>query len=469
MSLTIREKTLLAAGLILIILLGPAIYSLLMLRRISTLSATLAGPDAEMAAAAARLEDLFGEVSRSARLVRVDPDFGSRLTEGIGEIHTVLGRLQRHSGHSVSRACRQAAEALVDFEAAALAAETTVEELEPFETQVRRSFRKIRTSIQRLAGRRSAEAERLAGRAARFTLIATVVGVIIALGLWLSLVMSLSRPLRDLVKGTERIARGQFDEKIPVRAGDELGSLAEAFNRMAEALGDLERMKAEFLAAASHGLRTPLACAKGHLAGLQAGRQGPLTGEGRRTADRIEGELDRVSRFVDQLLDLGRIRAGRLNLSFRRIPASAFFTSVGRSFEAVAQEKEVEYRIDVNGDMPERIQADPDRLGEALTNLLDNAFKYTPRGGRVRLAVRGGGARIRVEVADSGPGIPEGEEALIFERYYRGGGVTAQGTGLGLAIARGIVEEHGGSIWAENAAPSGARFIFEVPMEQQSS
>jgi signal transduction histidine kinase len=297
-------------------------------------------------------------------------------------------------------------------------------------------------------------------------MLATAVGLAIAVALWASLVWSLNRPLNDLIRGTERIARGQFDEKIPVRAADELGRLAGSFNRMADALNDLERMKAEFLAAASHGLRTPLACAKGHLAGMQAGRQGPLSEDSRRTADRIEAELDRVSRFVDQLLDLGRIRAGRLNLDIRGLPAAAFFTSVGRSFEAVAQEKDVGYEIVVDEGMPGRIQADPDRLGEALTNLLENAFKYTPRGGRVRLGVRGAGQRVRVEVADSGPGIPEGEEALIFERYYRGGGITVQGTGLGLAIARGIVEQHGGSIWAENGEPEGARFIFEVPVEQ---
>ncbi len=119
--------------------------------------------------------------------------------------------------------------------------------------------------------------------------------------------------------------------------------------------------------------------------------------------------------------------------------------------------------------MPRKIQADPDRLGEALTNLLENAFKYTPSGGEVTLTVRGAGEKIRVEVTDSGPGIPPGEESLIFERYYRGGGVTAQGTGLGLAIAQGIVEHHGGSIWAESMESGGARFIFEVPVEQVPS
>ena len=112
---------------------------------------------------------------------------------------------------------------------------------------------------------------------------------------------------------------------------------------------------------------------------------------------------------------------------------------------------------------PARLTADPDRLGEALINLLDNAFKYTPSGGSVDLTVTGESGWLRVEVADSGPGIPPEEAPWIFERYYRGGGVSAEGAGLGLAIARGIVERHGGSIWTESEESPGARFVFKVP------
>ncbi len=458
-----------AAGLILIILIAPAAYSVLMLKRIASLSAVLAGPDASAGAKAARLEDLFDGVAKAALLGQVDPDYLGRLEQGVGEIRSLLTELERESDPPVPRVCGRAAAALEEFHALALAQTTDLALLERAQDEVLQSFRRIRTSIQRLSARRTAEAERLAERAASLTMGATVVGMLVAVILWLSLVLALNRPLRDLVKGTERIARGEFGETIPVRAGDELGALAGAFNRMSAALGDLERMKAEFLAAASHGLRTPLACAKGHLSSLHSGRQGPLPAASLRSLERIEAELDRVSRFVDQLLDLGRLRAGRLTLSIRGIPTVAFFTSVGRSFEALAEGRRIRYEIAVREPMPERIEADPDRLGEALTNLLDNAFKYTPEGGSVSLSVLGRNGRVRVEVADSGPGIPKGEEALIFERYYRGGGVTEQGAGLGLAIARGIVEQHGGSIWAEGGGKAGARFVFEVPVARAPS
>jgi signal transduction histidine kinase len=463
MSLTIREKVLLAAGLIIIILVAPSVYSTLMLRRISALAATAAGADARTGALAARLGGLFSEASRSARLLQIDPDFQSGFEDKMDEIHQILAALARNAESPLPSVARRAASALREFRAEALSDSADERSLDRTESAVRRSFTQITLAVQRLGARRTADAERLAQQAATLTMIATVVGLLVAVVLWASLVRSLGRPLRDLVEGTERIARGRFDEKIPVRAGDELGRLAGAFNRMAGALGDLDRMKAEFLSAASHGLRTPLACAKGYLSRLASGRRGPMDEESQRTIRRADEELDRVSRFVEQLLDLGRIRSGGLEMSMRGLPAAAFFTNIGRSFEALAEERKIRYQIRVEEGIPARITADPDRLGEALINLLDNAFKYTPSEGVVDLTVTGETGWVQVEVADNGPGIPPEEAPWIFEKYYRGGGVSAEGSGLGLAIARGIIERHGGTIWMEDDGRPGARFVFKVP------
>ena len=464
MSLTIRGRALAASILILVILLAPAAYSLLMLREISRLASALANADARAGVMAARLSDLFSEAYRSARLLRVDPVFRPGFERAVDEMLHVLVNLERDGDPSLREPCAGAREALGGFRDRALAASADEAGLEPADVAVRGALSRLTAEVRRVAAERSAEAERLAQRGVTLTLLATGVAVIVAAGLWAALLRALGRPLRDLAAGTERIARGRFDQKIPVRADDELGRLAAAFNRMAEALGELDRMKAEFLSAASHGLRTPLTCAKGHLGSLASGRQGPLSEEQRRALQRTEEEIDRVSRFVEQLLDLGRLRSGRLPLSMREAPAAAFFTSIARSFEPLAEQKGIAYRIHVEEGVPARITADPDRLGEALINLLGNAFKYTPPGGGVRMTVSGEEGWVRVEVADNGPGIPAAEVPLIFEKYYRGGGVTAEGAGLGLAIARGIVERHGGTIWAESSEGAGARFIFRVPV-----
>jgi two-component system sensor histidine kinase BaeS len=335
--------------------------------------------------------------------------------------------------------------------------------------KVRKALLALTQAAQGNSSARTAQAKSLAQRAATLALVAAAVGLLVAVLLWSAVLRSLGGPLKDLLAGTERVAQGRFEEMIPVRAGDELGRLATAFNRMAGALGELERMKAEFLATASHGLRTPLACAKGYLSSLASGRQGTISDESRRALMRIEEEIDRVARFVDQLLDLGRLRSGRLPMSMRELPAAAFFASVGRPFEALAEQRGIQYRIQIGEAIPARLTADPDRLSEALINLLGNAFKYTPSGGCVTLSVGGENGWVQVEVADTGPGIPKDEVPLIFEKYFRGGSVTAEGAGLGLAITRGIVERHGGLIWAESAEGAGARFIFKVPVQQPES
>jgi signal transduction histidine kinase len=463
-TLTIRAKSLLAAAAIFAILLAPTLYSVFVLREISGLASTLAQKDARASISAQRLRALFEDAGTAARLMRVDPDYRKGLERSVDQMKALLDRVREGADPPLVAACVLAARAVRLFSDRALAEPPDEAATESAAAAAREAVGRVGEVARGLAASRTAEAEALAKRAAQLTLASGVAGLLVAAAVGTALLRALSRPLKDLVAGTERIARGVFDEPIPVRAGDELGRLAGAFNRMAGSLGELDRLKAEFLAAASHGLRTPLACVKGYLASLGSGRQGSLPDEARRAVARAEEEVDRVIRFVDQLLDLGRLRSGRLPMSMREVPASAFFTSVGRSFDALASQKGIAYEIRVGSDLPARITADPDRLSEAVINLLGNAFKYTPSGGAVTLSVRNDGGWVRVEVADTGPGIPRDEVPRIFEKYYRGGGVTAEGAGLGLAISRGIVERHGGTIWAESDGSGGARFVFKVPV-----
>lgn len=467
MSLTIRGKALLGASLIIVILIGPTIYSVVVLRRISSLTAIFLIRDADAGVKVSRLRDNFEEARKAAHLSRVNPeyqrDFPAKVETVLVEMQKDLDTLSANAAPSVRTAIVRVTGALRRYRERALAEGNDQAALQQAEGELPKALNRLSDEVENVVKQRTADTKELAREAAALTLVATAIGFLVAAGLWAVLLRSLSRPLGDLAAGTERIATGRFDQKIPVRADDELGRLADAFNRMAEALGELDRLKAEFISTASHGLRTPLACAKGYLSALRSGRQGSLDEESVRSVRRIEEEVDRVTRFVDQLLDLGRLRSGRLPLALREVPAAALFTSIARSFDALAEEKGIDWRIRVEEGLPPRITADPDRLGEALINLLGNAFKYTPRGGKVAMSVAPGDGWVKVEVADTGPGIPSGEVALIFEKYFRGGGVEAEGTGLGLAISKEIVERHGGRIWAESEPGAGARFIFKVP------
>ena len=154
-------------------------------------------------------------------------------------------------------------------------------------------------------------------------------------------------------------------------------------------------------------------------------------------------------------------------MNMRWLPAEAFFGSVARGFEGVADRKGIRYEIHLSRGLPPRIQADPDRLREVVYNLLANAFKFTEPGGDVLFEAEADSEWVRLTVSDSGPGIPQEDLPFIFEKYYRGAGFDGnrenEGAGLGLAISRGIVEKHGGRIWVENRRPKGSRFVFRIP------
>ncbi|MBI3449528.1 MAG: HAMP domain-containing histidine kinase [Acidobacteria bacterium] len=487
MSLTIRGRALAGASLMVVILVGPTVYSVVVLRRISEQTKLFLNQEATIEANMGAVRDGFEEARQNAKLLCVmvleRESFRARVEASLSSVRGQLSELKAYIAPHFGPAADNVARALARFHDDAVAGVEPLDVnqqdpnmitkalhvVEQDSDRVEAAVRGLSSAVQVAARQRAADTEEIARDAATLTVASTSVGLLVAFGLWLALLRALSRPLTDLAMGTERIAAGDFDQKIPVRADDELGRLADAFNRMSEALGELDRLKAEFIATASHGLRTPLACAKGYLSGLSSGRQGSLDETGLRSVRRIEEEVDRVTRFVDQLLDLGRLRAGRLPLEMREVPAAALFTSIGRSFDALAEEKGVAWRIDVVPGLPARITADPDRLGEALINLVGNAFKYTPAGGRITMTVSPEDSSVRVEVEDTGPGIPADEVPLIFEKYFRGGGVVAEGTGLGLAISKEIVQRHGGRIWAESEPGRGARFIFIVPAQQPRS
>ena len=175
-------------------------------------------------------------------------------------------------------------------------------------------------------------------------------------------------------------------------------------------------------------------------------------------------QVDQMTNFVTQLLDLSRLRAGSVTMNMRTLPAAPFFSSVARGFEGVAERKGIQYEIKVAEDLPERILADPDRLREVVNNLLGNAFKFTGASGRVGFAAEAEDPGwLRVTVSDTGPGIPSEEIPFIFDRYYRSPQAPSPvGTGLGLTVCKRLVEAQGGRIWARLREEGGLEIAFTL-------
>jgi signal transduction histidine kinase len=223
------------------------------------------------------------------------------------------------------------------------------------------------------------------------------------------------------------------------------------------------RMKDQFVATVSHELRTPLAAMDGWLHILLDGEPGPLNEEQHRFLTTVKRNSDRLMRLVGDLLLMGQMDAGRFTLDLADVDLSELVSETVALFEGPATEKRIELTADTGpGAM---VHGDRLRLGQALSNLVSNAVKFTPEGGQVRVRVGERGGTCQVEVTDSGIGIPPEDRAHLFERFYRASTATGTaGSGLGLAISKAIAEAHGGTIRIADSGGSGTRFVVEFPL-----
>jgi len=231
-----------------------------------------------------------------------------------------------------------------------------------------------------------------------------------------------------------------------------------------------ERLRNSLLGALSHDLRTPLTVLVGLAESLLMGKEGELAGGRRETAEALRDEALRTSILVDNLLDMVRLDAGKMELAKDWHPLEEVAGSALRSRELLLAHHRV--TVDLPQDLP-LVELDPLLIERVLANLLENAAKYSPPGSPIRLAAREVDGRVEVSVEDSGPGLPPGSEERLFEKFVRGRSEDAvTGIGLGLAICRAIVEAHGGTIRATNLVADakdeqkvlGARFVFSLPL-----
>ena len=292
-------------------------------------------------------------------------------------------------------------------------------------------------------------------------LLAGAISAAIALGLARVLARGMTQPIRDMAAAAERLARGEYGTDVPVQSRDELGRLAETFNRMAGELESLERLRRDLVANVSHELKTPLSALRAHLENLLDGVEEP----NRDTLQLMLGQAERLTRLIEELLDLSKLESGAVTLHLEPVRLEPLVDQVAREVQ-VARSHGISFRNRVPADLPP-LDADRERLYQVLFNLLDNAFRFTPAGGSITVDAACQDDECEVSVQDTGPGIPEEHLAFVFERFYRVDRARARGdggTGIGLTIARSVVEAHGGRIWAERVEGGGCRFSFVLPM-----
>lgn len=284
-----------------------------------------------------------------------------------------------------------------------------------------------------------------------------------ALAVSLYLSQRVVRPVRAMTAASQRIAAGDYDERVRDGSTDELGQLARSFNQMAAELQQVEDMRRQLIGDVAHELRTPLTAIKGSMEGLIDGML-PASPE---TFQQIQLEAERLNRLVDDLQELSRVEAGTYKLDLHSIDLYSLVKTVEKRLGGQFENKGVRLTVKLPTEIP-NILADDDRIIQVLTNLVDNALRYTSPGGEVTINAIGQGDLIQVSVKDTGIGIPPEHLPHIFTRFYRidkSRSRQAGGSGIGLTIARHLIEAHGGRIWVESEGIGyGSVFTFTLPL-----
>ncbi len=301
--------------------------------------------------------------------------------------------------------------------------------------------------------------------------ILVVTGFAFSIGIFGAFILAqlMGRPIKKLTEGAKSIGQGNLEQKILVKSRDELGDLAGEFNRMAKKLKELDQMKDDFVSSVSHELRSPLTSIKGYVDFVLRGKAGPLNSKLVEYLTIVKNNTSRLATFINDILDLAKIDAKRFELGKEALELPPLIEEMVTFFRPQAEENRIQLETVVPTSIS-LVSADPDKIRQVFINVLSNAFKFTPEGGKVIIEAKNSdsGDFVEVCVKDTGVGIAKEDLQKVFDKFQQikpaGGKVKkVKGTGLGLAIVKGILEAHGGRIWVESELDKGSNFVFTLP------
>ncbi len=483
--MTLGKRLFATFGGITLLAVGPALFAVSRLTELRNIALEQRAHHAVALEALGELQAALADIDRFVRSYVAVPGDRSRLG-----MNTASDSARAKLGHIAETGYRRVVQPtalrLDSLDASIQRIESLVQsgamtratdEIEPISELMKRTQRTlvpVADSIDVRSAREVSEAMRISESAASATLLVAALAFLLSLLIVTWTTRAVSVPLKRLAKATSEVAGGQFmvPRDLPYEREDEIGDLSRSFRVMAEQLAELDRLKAEFVSVASHELKTPINVIGGYVELMEDGMYGAITDEQREVLDRVTEQVDSLTRQVNQLLDVSRIEAGGFKLHAAEVALAELMAIVRRTFEPLAEQKRIHFSADIDDGAPASIVADPDRLrNELLGNLISNAFKFTPEGGEIRVHTTphaDGG--VRIEVSDTGRGIPRQDLPFIFDKFYQvGSEARSRGSGLGLAIAKQVAEAHGGDLTVVSEVDHGTTFRIDLPAGSPAS
>ncbi len=279
----------------------------------------------------------------------------------------------------------------------------------------------------------------------------------------------MTRPVTEMNNAVKRFSRGEFEARVAVSGTDEVSQLGERFNEMADEINALEQSRRSFVANVSHELRSPLTSMRGFLEAMQDGTI-PAAEQGKYLSVVI-GECKRMTGMVNDLLDLARIESGMYELKIAPFDVNELVIRTLLTFEARVNARRIEVVMDFENERTV-VEGDSAQIAQVIRNLVDNAVKFSPEGGRLTLGIRASKGRAAVSVGDEGEGIRPEDLPYVFDRFFKGEKAhtpAGSSTGLGLSIVKRIVEQHGEEIGVASEPGRGTCFTFTLKLHEQQS
>jgi two-component system, NtrC family, sensor histidine kinase GlrK len=293
----------------------------------------------------------------------------------------------------------------------------------------------------------------------KINIIMTAVTLILSFTIAVFITRSITKPITIMRKKTRDIAKGLYSRQIKLSSLPEMNELAADFNDMCRKLMETDRIKSDFFSLMSHELRTPLTSIKEGTNLLLEGMGGVINDKQKKLLTIIKEESNRLINLVNSILDLSKMEAGMAEYRFVQADVIPLIDKTLTEIEPIIKAKNITMEVLTPQDIP-HLRIDPERILQALRNLIGNAIKFSPKRGTIRIQAVRKQTTVEISVSDSGPGISSEELQRIFDKFQS----PKMGTGLGLAIVKNIIQSHGGKIWAESTPGKGSTFIFSLPV-----